>query len=162
MTREDIKAIYPMREVIARYGLSPNRAGFILCPFHKEKSQSMKIYEQSYFCFGCGSTGDVFTFIMRMDNISFKEAFYQLGGVYEKPTFRSRVAVYKAKKAMEERALKEARLKAKRKLNNMLITIYRRFFNQSEPLSDGWCDSYNALQYQLYLHEHLNTDEKRW
>jgi len=47
-----------------------------LCPFHKEKSGSFYLYPgtQSYYCFGCHEHGDVFTFVMKMENVSFPEA----------------------------------------------------------------------------------------
>lgn len=47
-----------------------------LCPFHKEKTGSFSVNAQhSYFyCFGCHEKGDVFTFVMKLDNISFPEA----------------------------------------------------------------------------------------
>ena len=45
MTKEEIKQSVKMSEILSRYGLKPNRAGFICCPFHKEKSASCKIYD---------------------------------------------------------------------------------------------------------------------
>src|SRR5215472_4418962 len=47
-----------------------------LCPFHKEKSGSFYVYTatQHYYCYGCHEHGDVFTFVMKMDNVSFPEA----------------------------------------------------------------------------------------
>ncbi len=47
-----------------------------LCPFHKEKTGSFSVNAaHSYFyCFGCHEKGDVFTFVMKLDNISFPEA----------------------------------------------------------------------------------------
>jgi DNA primase len=47
-----------------------------LCPFHKEKTGSFSVNAtHSYFyCFGCHEKGDVFTFVMKMENISFPEA----------------------------------------------------------------------------------------
>ena len=47
-----------------------------LCPFHKEKSGSFYLYPgtASYYCFGCHEHGDVFSFVMKMDNLSFPEA----------------------------------------------------------------------------------------
>jgi DNA primase len=47
-----------------------------LCPFHKEKSGSFYLYpaSASYYCFGCHEHGDVFTFVMKMENLSFPEA----------------------------------------------------------------------------------------
>ncbi|MEO7030336.1 MAG: DNA primase [Acidobacteriaceae bacterium] len=47
-----------------------------LCPFHKEKSGSfsVNVAKRFYYCFGCHETGDVFTFVMKMDSLSFPEA----------------------------------------------------------------------------------------
>lgn len=160
MTKEEIKNTYSMQEIVERYGLHPNRAGFIRCPFHKgDNDASMKIYKDSYHCFGCGANGDIFTFIQQMDNCDFKTAFYSLGGTYEKPTFQSKLSVYRLKKQEEQRKKEEIKLKRKKELNNMLIDIYRDWMKKSEPFSDVWCDCSNALTKQLYIHEVLN--EKR-
>lgn len=160
MTKEEIKNTYSMQEIVERYGLHPNRAGFIRCPFHKgDNDASMKIYKDSYHCFGCGANGDIFTFIQQMENYDFKTAFYNLGGTYEKPTFQSKLSVYRLKKQEEQRKKEEIKLKRKKELNNMLIDIYRDWMKKSEPFSDVWCDCSNALTKQLYIHEVLN--EKR-
>ena len=47
-----------------------------LCPFHKEKSPSFNVHavRQFFHCFGCGVSGDVFTFVGRIENVSFPEA----------------------------------------------------------------------------------------
>lgn len=158
MTSDEIKKMYSMRDILARYGMHPNRAGFIRCPFHKEKTASMKIYPDTYYCFGCGAHGDIFSFVSAMDGLSFREAFLELGGTYQqkKETFSDRLARYHAKKEREQRKRQEEDLKERRKLNNELIDIYRDCLTLSAPLSDLWTESYNKLQYQLYLHEILN------
>lgn len=47
-----------------------------LCPFHKEKTPSFSVHatRQFFHCFGCGASGDVFSFIQKIENISFPEA----------------------------------------------------------------------------------------
>ena len=47
-----------------------------LCPFHKEKSPSFSVHavRQFYHCFGCQASGDVFSFVGKIENISFPEA----------------------------------------------------------------------------------------
>ena len=49
---------------------------FGLCPFHHEKSPSISVSQskQMYHCFGCGVSGNVFTFVMEYENYSFREA----------------------------------------------------------------------------------------
>ena len=158
MTSEEIKKAYSMRDILARYGIQPDRVGFIRCPFHKEKTASMKIYQDSYYCFGCGAHGDVFDFVSEMEDITFREAFFELGGTYEQKTetFSERMARYHARKEREMRQKQADALQARRQLNNDLIDIYRDWYQRSEPFSDAWTDCYNALQYQLYLHGILN------
>jgi DNA primase len=47
-----------------------------LCPFHGEKTPSFSVHatRQFYHCFGCGLSGDVFSFVQKIDNITFPEA----------------------------------------------------------------------------------------
>ena len=47
-----------------------------LCPFHKEKSPSFSVHavRQFYHCFGCGVSGDVFSFVQKIENVTFPEA----------------------------------------------------------------------------------------
>lgn len=160
MTKEEIKDRYSMRDILDRYGLpQPNRAGFICCPFHKEKTASMKIYQKDFHCFGCGANGDIFTFVQMMDRISFKEAFSELGGDYEN-SFSARLKIYQAQKKREMQRKTEEKLKRKRELNFLLMSVYRKWLGRLEPLSDAWCDTYNALQYQEYLYDLLNDPEE--
>lgn len=160
MTKEEIKDLYSMKDILERYGLPlPNRAGFICCPFHKEKTASMKIYKKDFNCFGCGANGDIFTFVMLMDGISFKEAYAALGGDYEN-SFSARLKIYQQQKKREMQRKTEERLKRKRELNYLLMDIYRKWLDRMEPLSDAWANTYNALQYQEYLWEILNDPEE--
>jgi DNA primase len=47
-----------------------------LCPFHQEKTPSMSVHasRQFFHCFGCGASGDVFSFVQKIENITFPEA----------------------------------------------------------------------------------------
>ena len=47
-----------------------------LCPFHQEKTPSFSVHptKQVFYCFGCGVGGDVFKFVMLIENLSFPEA----------------------------------------------------------------------------------------
>ena len=156
MTKEEIKDLYSMRDILERYGLpQPNRQGFMCCPFHKEKTASMKIYPKSYYCFGCGNGGDIFSFVQQMDGISFKEAFSELGGDYEN-SFSTRLKIYHAQKEREQKRKIEENLKRKRDLNCELIRFYQKCLDRAEPLTDAWADAFKGLQYQEYLWELLN------
>ena len=127
MTKEEIKDLYSMKDILERYGLpQPNRAGFICCPFHKEKTASMKIYKKDFHCFGCGANGDIFTFVMLMDGLTFKEAFKELGGETDN-SFSTRLKIYQAQKKREMQRKIEEKLKRKRELNYLLMEVYRKY-----------------------------------
>lgn len=157
MTKGEIKAAYSMPDILERYGIHPNRAGFIQCPFHKgDREPSMKIYKDGYNCFACGANGDIFSFIMGMEGQDFKEVYLSLGGTYETETYKDRLARYHALKEQDMRRKRVEKIKARRKLNNDLIDAYRLGCRRASPISDAWVECYNALQYQLYVHEILN------
>lgn len=69
-------------EVISQY-VRLNRSGrnyFGLCPFHGEKTPSFSVSQekQIYHCFGCGEGGNVFSFIMKIEGLTFPEAVRDL------------------------------------------------------------------------------------
>ena len=147
MNSEEIKQSYSMREVVNRYGLTPNRAGFICCPFHKEKTPSMKIYKDSFHCFGCGENGDVFSFVEKMDNLSFKEAYLSLGGEYKRETnkFSSMRKIQKAKAQRKRKEQKAEQIRQRRAYLSLMIEFYKLIKFNAEPLSDNWCLAVNKL-----------------
>lgn len=73
-----IKERVSIKEVLSAYGYEINRAGYISCPFHSEKTASCKVYENRFHCFGCGTDGDIFTFTERLFDIDFKQALVRI------------------------------------------------------------------------------------
>lgn len=102
-----IKTQYNMSDILARYGLKTDRHGFIVCPFHGEKTASCKIYPESFYCFGCGAGGDVIDFVQKMENLRFGEALAALGGPLSF-TQRREIAAVKRKKRLEKKNRDEA------------------------------------------------------
>ncbi len=74
----EIKSSLTMLDVVNHYGFTPNRAGFICCPFHAEKTASCKCYPTSFHCFGCGSHGSVIDFVMKLFNMQYNDAVSKL------------------------------------------------------------------------------------
>lgn len=74
--KNDIVDIISQYVVLKRSG----RNFFGLCPFHKEKSPSFSVSpdKQIFHCFGCGVGGNVFHFVSKIENISFKESLETL------------------------------------------------------------------------------------
>lgn len=73
-------------EVISSYvSLKPAGRNYKgLCPFHKEKTPSFMVSpeKQLFHCFGCGAGGNVFTFLMRYEGLSFQDAVKVLAERY--------------------------------------------------------------------------------
>ena len=76
---QKIKSAITVRQVGEMYGMEPDRHGMVCCPFHSDSDPSMKLNDNYYYCFGCGAGGNVFTFLMEYENLTFPEALAQLG-----------------------------------------------------------------------------------
>lgn len=71
---EEIRNRVSMQDAAKFYGLQISHSGMACCPFHDDKTPSLKIYEDNYYCFGCGSTGDCTGFTAKLFNITQFEA----------------------------------------------------------------------------------------
>ena len=78
-TRTDLKEIVDAYVTLKSAGIGSYKG---LCPFHDERSPSFHVRPQmGYFhCFGCQESGDVISFIQKMDHIPFSEAVEKLAG----------------------------------------------------------------------------------
>ena len=82
MTSVDIERVKQrsrIEEVIARHGVRLHRTGDRFtgrCPFHEDRTPSLAVYPrtQSFYCFGCGASGDVIDFVRRTEGVCFREA----------------------------------------------------------------------------------------
>ncbi len=95
-----------------------------LCPFHSEKTPSFTVSpdKQLYHCFGCGASGNAFSLIMQMENLSFPEAVRSLAR-------RAGISIPEAKAASSaEQGLKEELYK----LNDLAARYYVYCLNNSE------------------------------
>lgn len=82
---EEVKARTNIADIVGDYvSLKSAGVGSMkgLCPFHDERSPSFHVRPQVgfYHCFGCGESGDVYSFLQKMDHVSFSEAVERLAG----------------------------------------------------------------------------------
>lgn len=103
---EEVRLQNDIVDVISEY-LPLKRKGtsyFGLCPFHNEKSPSFSVSSerQFYYCFGCGAAGNVYTFIMQMENDTFPEAVKRLADraniVLPEPQYTEQAKQYELQK----------------------------------------------------------------
>lgn len=91
-----------------------------LCPFHNEKSPSFSVsgQRQLYHCFGCGAGGNVITFVMEYENMTFLEAVKMLG---------ERAGVALPQTSMSEEDRKERGIRDRLlEINKIAATYYYR------------------------------------
>ncbi|MDA8165088.1 MAG: DNA primase [Desulfobacteraceae bacterium] len=101
-----------------------------LCPFHSEKSPSFMVNpaRRSFHCFGCGEGGDVFTFLMRYNRLTFPEALKELADRY-------RIELPQAKMSAQDKARVEKR-QALYQASEQAAALYHRVLAtdpQAEP-----------------------------
>ena len=77
---KEIKERLSTKDVFSYYGIPVNSRGFCKCPFHNEKTASMKVYDgtRGYNCFGCGANGDSITFVQEYFALPFGDAIKKL------------------------------------------------------------------------------------
>jgi DNA primase len=79
---EEIKSRLDIAEVVGDYVAltKKGRNYWGRCPFHNEKTPSFAVSpeKQTFHCFGCGKGGDIFTFVMEMEHLDFREALERL------------------------------------------------------------------------------------
>ena len=83
-TIETVRTRARIEEVVARYVPSLKKKGanyFGLCPFHKEKTGSFSVSpaKQIFYCFGCHTGGNVFSFIEKVENLNYPQAIKFVG-----------------------------------------------------------------------------------
>ncbi|WP_370165849.1 CHC2 zinc finger domain-containing protein, partial [Marisediminitalea sp.] len=80
LARTDIVEIVDSRVRLKKAGKNYSAC----CPFHNEKSPSFTVAQdkQFYHCFGCGSLGNAFSFLLELDRLEFVEAIEELARVH--------------------------------------------------------------------------------
>ena len=115
---KEIKQRLTTDQVFIHYGFKPNSAGFVCCPFHSEKTASLKVYDgdKGWNCFGCGENGDLISFVMKYFGLSFRDAIKKINEDFclclpigKRLNDRERQEI--ARKSFEQRRHKEAQEK---------------------------------------------------
>lgn len=75
---DTVKAAVHPRMAAERYGLPIQQGSMIRCPFHADRTPSMKLNEDYFYCFGCGAHGDVIDLAARLFGLSGYDAAKKL------------------------------------------------------------------------------------
>lgn len=165
-----IKSSLSIIEVMEYYGFNANRHNKITCPFHLDRTASLKIFSDtnSFYCFGCGQGGTVIDFVQKYFDLDFKKAIEKLDsdfnlnlGINNQLTAQEKQQLndkIKQRKAEQER--KNAAIKAEKDLYNTLWDEWIRLDknkmqyapksmdNELHPL---YIEALQKIGYQEYL-----------
>lgn len=165
---EEIKERLPMLDAVKFYGLQVGRSGMACCPFHNDKTPSMKIYPDHFYCFGCGESGDGTGFVAKLFGISQLEAAKKISYDFGLNLFNGEIAV-PVKKAPNPNAeyfrwLKNAQSAVSEYLNKLYQ--WRKKYaprNIGEQINPLFVESMQKMSYIEYLNEILRygTDSEK-
>ena len=126
-----IKSQISMIDICKTYGFNIQRGNFICCPFHNEKTPSLKLYDgnRGFYCFGCGEHGSVIDFVMRYFGLDFQSAIIKLNDDFrlglpigKKIDRRTQLEMNKA--AFERKRKIEAEKKHREQIENACWTAF--------------------------------------
>ena len=107
---ETVKAAVPLRMAAERYGLPIQQGSMVCCPFHADRTPSMQLNEDYFYCFGCGAHGDVIDLAARLFNLSGYDAAKKLAADFgiagQKPSILARLQRGKSQVETERRCFR--------------------------------------------------------
>ena len=93
-----------------RYGLPVRQGNMVCCPFHNDRTPSMKLNEDYFYCFGCGASGDVIDLAARLFGLSGYDAAKKLAADFgitgQKPSILARLQRGKSQADAESRSFR--------------------------------------------------------
>lgn len=162
---EKVRETSDIVDIVSRY-VSLKRSGnnYIgLCPFHNEKTPSFTLSQtkQLFHCFGCGEGGDVISFIMKIENLTFPEAIKYLADILGIPLEEKKVdkKLEQDKKTIYEINKEAARFYYYNLINNKEALMYLKSRNISKNVLnqfglgyalDSWNSIYDYLKNKGY------------
>lgn len=156
---DSVKQAVTAREAAEYYGIEPNRAGMCRCPFHSERTPSMKLDER-FHCFGCGADGSVIDLAAGLFELSPLEAAKKLaadfGVAYDNkpPDLKQRRII--AQKKRDKNTFAEAENKCWRVLMNYHNRLLEYLNDHApktpaEPLDERFQEALLNLDFIGYL-----------
>ncbi len=145
-----IKSSLSMADVAEMYGFSPNRAGFISCPFHSaDETPSCKIYNdigRGFYCHACNAGGSVIDFVMRLLDLSYLQAVARLSHDFGLNITQQRPSSKELAALRRKRAQEAAELDAYRAEYDNKVLLHRALWQLTKQP----------------VHTHIDAQNKAW
>ena len=107
---EAVKSAVTPRMAAERYGLPVRQGNMICCPFHDDRTPSLKLNEDYFYCFGCGAHGDVIALTAQLFDLPPAEAAKKLAADFgiteQKPSILAKLQRGKSQAEAERRCFR--------------------------------------------------------
>lgn len=122
---EEVKELVDVPTAARHYGVEVYRGNMALCPFHRERTPSCKLYADHYYCFGCQAHGDVIKLVQELFGLRAIEAVKQINSDFglgldvDKPP--DMAAVNRRKQEIAKQKAEQAKIE---RMYNILLRYY--------------------------------------
>lgn len=136
--KEEILTKVNLNDILDYYNLELVK-GKMCCPFHYEKTPSLSVKGEIWKCFGCGLGGDLFSFVMKYEDVDFNEACkiinenFSLGLGKKKSFSEFRKSKQREEKRKKEKEKREKEKEIERKNYNILCVYNKWLLRQPYP-----------------------------
>lgn len=165
-----IKERVKMQDIFQQYGFKVKN-GAVKCPFHNEKTASLRTYNngERWKCFGCGEGGSVIDFVMKYFNINFTQAITRINNDFslclaiKSLTHKERLEnARQARTAQIERSERMKAEQEKEERNTRMNALFRSAFiakkvlapkKIGDPLTEEYAFACRIVEYLEYMFE---------
>lgn len=178
---DEIKRRISCREFAERVGIEITRSGFCCCPFHGEKTPSLKVYpgERGWYCFGCHQGGDVIDLAKKWLNLPFKETIMEMNRMFNLGmNFGAKISSEDQMKASVERAKRKAEINKRKRLKEQAEIEFWHLFDKyrelekiieeyrpkstEDEISQKWANAVIEKEYVTYLLEEAEAKRRSY
>lgn len=169
---EEVKELVDVPTAARHYGVEVHRGNMALCPFHRDRNPSCKLYDDHYYCFGCQAHGDVIRLVQEIFGLSPIEAVKQinndfgLGFDMDKPPDME--AVSRRYREIVERKAEQASIERMYDILLRYYTLLDRYKIRYAPkspddeINERYVYAVHHIEYAWYLLENFNrTDAEK-
>lgn len=169
---EEVKELVDVPTAARHYGVEVHRGNMALCPFHRERNPSFKLYADHYYCFGCQAHGDVIKMVQELFGLSPIQAVKQINSDFglgldvDKPPDMEKLN--KRRREIAERKAEKARVEHMYDVLLKYITLLDRYKTSFAPktpddeIDRRYVYAAHHIEYAWYLLETFNcTDANR-
>lgn len=168
---DEVKELVNVPTAARYYGVEVHRGNMALCPFHRERHPSCKLYNDHYYCYGCQAHGDVIKLVQELFGLSPIEAVKQLnidfglGLDMDKPPDRN--AIQKRRREIAKRKAEKAWAEIIQRILLRYYTLLDKYKIKYAPkapedeIDKRYIYALHNIEYAWYLLETFNCTDKQ-